>query len=244
MTINDIHAKVISSEGNDHSLMDQEISGTTVNCLFGKRNEVLSWEKCDNYARIIILLRGKGTIDIGGKLFHASEKDLFIQKPDQPFKIISNEDIVLIELLRYLTEEEFAEICISDQLPYFADYNMAQTYTEECKSEKTISRMLVPARVIPRFAMGSVQTSGKDMVEKHSHPMLEQFFLGMADNNCTALIDEVEFPFGSNTLLHIPLGSNHGILSSEDQQVHYYWMDFLFGEEGLKYMDTAHVMNE
>ena len=243
MNIKNIHAVTISSEINSPCLMDQEISGTTVNYFSGKSGEVFSWGKCDKFARIIIFLKGKGTIDNDGVFIHASEKDVYIQRPDFPFRIIANDEIVLIELLRYLTEEEFLEACSSDQLPYFADYYKAQTYSEECKIEKTISRMLVPARIVPSFAMGSVQTSGKDMVEKHSHPMLEQYFLGMAENECTALIDDIEFPFGPYTLLHIPLGSKHGISSSEDQQVHYYWMDFLFGEEGLKFMDTAHIMN-
>ena len=91
--------------------------------------------------------------------------------------------------------------------------------------------------------MGSVETYGTDLIAKHTHPMLEQFFFGLDENNCIALIDDVRYPFTGNMLLHIPLGSDHGVLLEETHACHYLWMDFLLNEEALRYMDEAHRLN-
>ena len=82
-----------------------------------------------------------------------------------------------------------------------------------------------------------------DLIAKHTHPMLEQFFFGLDENNCIALIDDVRYPFTGNMLLHIPLGSDHGVLLEETHACHYLWMDFLLNEEALRYMDEAHRLN-
>ena len=244
MNIHDIHAVQILPGTESCCLMDQEIRGTRVNYCSLKPEESICFAECSGFSRILIILSGTGTALQQGGTFCLHMRDVLVQQPQSPLTIRPGSAMGLIELQRSLTENEFLELSRSEQLPYYVEYDLAPTYREDCKSEKTVSRMLIPARVVPNFAMGSVQTAGVDRVEKHSHPMLEQYFFGMADNNCVAMIDDVEFPFGPNTLLHIPLGSDHGILSAENQTVHYYWMDFLFGEEGLTYMDTAHTMNE
>lgn len=199
-------------------------------------------KKC---VRIIIVLENRVEILQSNKMsISLGERDICIADPefDIAIKAVSDNASVIL-LLRELTETEFEEFKKGKtELPYVAEYLKAKKYTEECKSPKTISRMLVPARIVPRFSMGSVQTSGDDLIEKHAHPMLEQYFISMKENNCSVLVDEVIMPFGGNTLLHIPLGSEHGVKSEKDQVVHYFWLDFLFDESGLKYMDTEHIL--
>lgn len=104
--------------------------------------------------------------------------------------------------------------------------------------------MLVPARIVPRFAMGSVQTSGPDFIATHTHPMVDQYFFGLEENRCIALIDGKEVPFGGNTLLHIPLGADHGVKLEYHHVCHYLWIDFLLNEDGLEYMDQAHKIKD
>jgi hypothetical protein len=65
---------------------------------------------------------------------------------------------------------------------YNARFEECQGYTEPIKSATTVSRTILPNRIIPRVAMGTVQTNGPDKVDVLKHPMLEQLFLGLADN--------------------------------------------------------------
>ncbi|CAK7042191.1 MAG: hypothetical protein ENTB_02069 [Enterocloster aldenensis] len=228
----------------DICLMNQEIRGTRVCYHQMKKGEQKTCKPWGNGISILILCRGKVSFDNAEKHFDGTRKSVFVGHPDTDTLITCREEAGILELIRYLSGPERQQLSQSRDFPYFRVCDEAQRYLEEGKSEKTISRMLIPQRLIPRFAMGSVESHDEDMIKKHSHPMLEQYFFSFEDNNCSILINDGRYPYGGNTLLHIPLGSDHGILSEQGQSIHYIWMDFLFGDDGLTYMDEVHHMIE
>ena len=242
MTANEIHSVCLpqAKEKVSICLMDQEIAGTRVDCHVLRKSDTMRFSPCTTNVRILFVCSGKVTIQAGNVSLEFEGRGVFVGKVDQEVTVISRQDAQILELCRCLTPREFDCILTSEAFPYSLAYSEASKYTEDCKSPKTISRMLVPQRIIPRFAMGSVETYGKDLIEKHTHPMLEQFFFGLEENNCIALIDDLQYPFLGNMLLHIPLGSNHGVCLEEAHACHYLWMDFLLNEEALAYMDEAH----
>ena len=244
MTPQDIRSACLPREIEKASLclMDQEIDGTQVNCHVLPAGETVQFSACENFVRILFFCAGEVTVE-DTKTHRFTGRGVYIGKTDRPLTVAAQKDAKLLELCRWLEPEEFASVLHSKDLPYCLAYADAHTYTEDCKSPKTTSRMLVPQRLIPRFAMGSVETYGTDLIAKHTHPMLEQFFFGLNENNCIALIDDVRYPFTGNMLLHIPLGSDHGVLLEETHACHYLWMDFLLNEEALRYMDEAHRLN-
>ncbi|MEO9953785.1 hypothetical protein [Nonlabens sp.] len=73
---------------------------------------------------------------------------------------------------------------------YYAKFTDCKSYTEPIKSPNTVSRTILPNKIIPRIAMGTVQTTGPVKVGAHEHPMLEQLFLGLTDNDCTVYADD------------------------------------------------------
>ena len=125
-------------------------------------------------------------------------------------------------------------------LPYALRYDDAVKYREDCKSEKTVSRMLLPEGIIPRLAIGSVQTTGPDRVERHEHPYCDQLFFSLAENDMIVEMNNVEMPMGGTTLLHIPLASSHGVAIPPSGIAHYIWIDFIVDPRGIEYMHTAH----
>ena len=236
-------ASLDDSIAAEQCLMDQEIPGTRIT-----RYRLLSGEKlirtgANDLVRIWIVCAGSISISVGTETTSVSERGIYAADPRKEAALLASDDAEVIELCRYVSPQEYNELCAQNMLPYLVDYDKAPTYTEDCKSAKTVSRMLIPARIVPRFAMGSVQTKDDDLVEQHSHPMLEQYFFGLRDNSCELLIDDSVFPFAGNMLVHIPLGSNHGVRSNAGQVIHYLWMDFLFDEEGLLYMDREHKIS-
>lgn len=54
------------------------------------------------------------------------------------------------------------------------------------------------------------------------------------------MIDDKIQPYGSNTLLHIPLGSNHGVIIPEGKKMHYVWIDFMVADGAVEYLDEVH----
>lgn len=223
-------------------LMDQEIPGTRVSCHVLPCDGEKIFPPCRGFARILFVCGGEAEFSSPSGRVSFPGRGVYIGKADESITVTARKPSQLLELWRWLDEEEFAQVLASKDLPYSLEYDQAHRYTEACKSPKTVSRMLVEARLIPRFAMGSVETYGTDRIEQHTHPLLEQFFFGLEENNCVALIDDVRFPFTGNMLLHIPLGSNHGVDLEERHSCHYLWMDFLLNEEALKYMDEAHTI--
>ena len=124
--------------------------------------------------------------------------------------------------------------------PFFIRYSHCEAYSEAIKSAKTVSRTIVPANTIPRFCMGSVEAMGPDEVAAHSHTMLEQLFLGLPENACVVTANDAETVLGERALLHIPLGSRHGVRVGGGRRMHYVWMDFFRNEEDLAYIQEQH----
>ena len=104
--------------------------------------------------------------------------------------------------------------------------------------------MILPEDIIPRFCMGSVETSGPDNVGAHSHAMLEQLFYGLKMNNCIVKADEIKATFKENYLLHIPLGSRHEVVVEEGKVLNYIWMDLFRSQEDMGYIKENHIMKD
>ena len=109
-------------------------------------------------------------------------------------------------------------------------------YREAIKSPKTTSRTLLAENFVPRVALGTVETTGPDGVAAHRHPMLEQLFLGLQDNDITITADAATARLASFDILHIPLGSNHGAQVGQGKKLHYVWMDFFMTKEGQEWL--------
>lgn len=121
---------------------------------------------------------------------------------------------------------------------YFKKFRDCQAYTEAIKSPKTVSRTLLPEGRVTRVAMGTVETIGPDEVGAHRHPMLDQLFLGLAENDVIVHADEHQAAFTAYSLLHIPLGATHWVTASEGRKLYYVWMDFFLSKEGQEWLKT------
>jgi quercetin dioxygenase-like cupin family protein len=122
--------------------------------------------------------------------------------------------------------------------PWVRAFRECEAYAEAIKSAETVSRMILPENVVPRVAMGTVETTGPDRVAPHRHPMLEQLFLGLLGNRAAVQADDTEVAFDEATLLHIPLGSNHGASVEQGHRLYYVWMDFFTTREGQVHLQN------
>jgi hypothetical protein len=144
-----------------------------------------------------------------------------------------------LEYLELLLERSSEEIERA-RMFFFARYADCETYGESIKSATTVSRTIVPPDVVPRFCMGSVEAMGPDEVGAHAHPILEQLFWGLPGNECLVAANEARAVFGERMLLHVPLGSRHGVSVPAGKRLHYVWMDFFRSEADLAYIQQEH----
>ena len=129
------------------------------------------------------------------------------------------------------------------QYPQIQVYRNSKQYKDMNKSEKTISRAVIWQRNIPRFALGSVEAYGEDIVKAHAHPMLEQFFFTFIENEMDLILDSENIHLKGNVFLYIPIGAMHGIDVRKGEHCHYLWFDFYPDNDlALKRLDTAHIV--
>jgi len=185
-----------------------------------------------------LFIRGTGAVHTGTDELLVKEVAAFCPAAAGPINIIAGSEG--LEYLEILIDLQSHETLPTQPHPFFMPYSDCEAYTEAIKSPKTVSRTLVPTHTLPRFCMGSVETSGPDTVGAHAHPMLEQLFFGLAGNRCIVTADDDEAVLEERMLLHIPSGSRHGVRVEGGCRLHYVWMDFFRETAGLAYIHDQH----
>ncbi len=190
---------------------------------------------------VLFLLAGAATIRSGGVSTRFADKTCYVARPGDDIHIEADGHAEVLEVDWALTEQDYARVDLAGMaFPIVQDYAASPQYRDYFKSEKTISRTLVGPHVLPRFCMGSVESIGPDRIEPHAHPMLDQLFFSFAENDITLLIDGQRHALGGSTLLHIPLGSDHGVDVSPGKRMHYLWLDFFQRHEDMDYIAEVH----
>jgi len=198
---------------------------------------------------VLLSLKGKGKFINEGKEYTISSNTIIRVPYSSNYKLVveEGEELHLI-LIRKLLDKEDIEV-IKNNIDnysklYFKAIEDCPTYKEDIKSEKTTNRMILPEGLVPRFAMGSVETEGPDEVGEHEHPMLDQIFFGLDGCRCHCFADGEETLLTENMMLHIPLASKHYVSVDEGDKLAYVWMDFFLSIEGEKYMSEQHDVED
>ena len=192
-------------------------------------------------AVVWLVLDGKGTLKTKGASYRVDGETVARAPQGYEWEIeaAAGETIHALRVKRDLTAEdvkEFAKFPQNNAGPMVKKFSECEAYKEAIKSPKTVSRTLLPENFVPRMAMGTVETTGPDKVGAHRHPMLEQLFLGLRENDITVTADEARANLTQFSILHIPLGSNHGAEVAGGKKLHYIWMDFFMEKKGQEWL--------
>lgn len=210
----------------EKQMLEGEVPGASVFNYTLPVGETLSFEGQRAYIRVFFLCEGALAFEAAGRKFSYEERAVFVAKPESAVQITAHADSSLLEIRWELNDSDRAQLDASKEaFPISQAYADAPQYRDSFKSETTISRSILKQSVIPRFAMGSVEAHGDDLIGQHAHPMLDQLFFSFPENDMDLLIDCRICPMKGNTLLHIPLGSNHGVIARGEQYIHYLWID-------------------
>jgi mannose-6-phosphate isomerase-like protein (cupin superfamily) len=230
-------------EAGAQELLPGEIDGVVTRYLVVEEGRPRSVEERPGAARVMLFVRGAGVVEIhGGQKRPVAAQALLAVAPAVHLAVSARRGgVELLEILMELTPGEAQESARrSAATVHYLPYAEAAFYREDIKSPKTLNRTLLPVGVVPRLTIGSVETAGPDRVEAHRHPMLEQLFYGLPGNCCRLRADEAEVAFGEDTLLHIPLGSLHGVSVEKGAVLHYVWMDFFKSRQDMSYIEEHH----
>jgi len=199
---------------------------------------------------IFLFLKGNGTLHTGSLTQSLSPESIAIPSNEfeqVQFEISEGEELHFLKFTKKLSTKDFEDI---KNFPeenryqlFFTQFEECEPYTEKIKSPNTISRTVLPANIVPRVSLGTVEATGPDKVGAHKHPMLEQFFLGLSNNDITVYADDVFTEMKQYSLLHIPLGSTHWVNVEANKKMNYMWMDFFSTKDGEEWLKTHKPIN-
>lgn len=219
-----------------------EIPGAEVYYHTILNRDTLTYETEPDILKTFFLIDGTVEVRNCKGIHKLREKAVYVADPGQKLEITGLVCSHYLEI-RWTLVSEAKEYLKSGRtsLPFVQQYDDCEQYRETFKSQKTISRSIIDHHIIPGFCMGSNEAYGPDRVEPHAHPLLDQFFFSFSDNDVNLLIDGKVQPLKGNTLIHIPLGSDHGVEIPEGKKMHYLWIDFMTDLKGLDYLDEVHI---
>lgn len=219
-----------------------EIPGAATNHITVPAGQVFTLAADEAHYHIFILIEGICTMASGSVTAEFDARVTFVPAPEASMTLTAKENTQLVEILWDITPEDVKlRADYGTAFPLIQPYATSIQYVDPNKSPKTISRMMIPHKLIPRFAIGSVESYGYDYVKPHSHPMLDQFFFSFPENRMDLIINGEKIPMGGNEMVHIPLGADHGVEVTGTDHLHYMWIDFLpDNDAGLKRLDERH----
>lgn len=228
------------------SILPGEING--LETFYGElvRGNVYKFLPEEKKLRILLFTNGAGNINQDDMSFPIHEFAMFIPGMHREFSIAGGkENLSYLEIMMYLSPQDLETLKHQQgKWPFYIVYSECRKYNESIKSKKTISRMILHEDIVPRLCIGSVETSGPDKVAAHTHPMLEQLFFGLPGNDCMVKADTAKTRFLENDLLHIPLGSRHGVSVEAGKDLHYIWIDLFHNQEEMDYITNTHILSD
>lgn len=196
----------------------------------------------DDYYHVFILASGSATFVTDGEKYVFDNRVTFAPAPDSSVAIQADENVGILEIrIKKLDGDAVLLQEYGTKFPYIMPYYQSMQYWDRHKTQKTIPRIMIEQRNIPRFCMGSCESYGYDEVIAHAHPMLDQYFFSFAENHTLVTIDDQKVDYEGNVLMYIPLGSKHGSQVFEGEHLHYVWIDYFNTPEGMNRLDTVHI---
>lgn len=233
-----------SSNIFSEELLNGEIADTKIEHIayVGPTKQTISISK--EYVNMFLFIKGNGILKSDTLSFQIIPESIAIPTNFDSIhiEVAPGDTLHYVAFTKKLTVEDYEDL---DSYPqenkhdiFFTKFSDCEPYTEKIKSPKTVSRTVLPQDIIPRVALGTVETTGPDEVGAHKHPMLDQLFLGLTDNNVVVHADDKSVKLGAYSLLHIPIGSSHWVTVEEGNKMYYMWMDFFIDREGQEWLKT------
>lgn len=204
----------------------------------------------DGNATMFLFVSGNGTLHADSMTYGLVPESIAIPMNEisrVQFEVPVGEELHFLQFTKKLSSQDIEDL---KNFPEENKYNLfftrfadCEPYTEKIKSPNTISRTVLPADIVPRVSLGTVEAIGPDEVGAHRHPMLDQLFLGLSNNDVVVHADSASTIFKQYSLLHIPIGSNHWVSVGENKKMNYMWMDFFLTKEGQEWLKTHKPMS-
>lgn len=225
-------------------LLTGEIAETKIKHIALVGPSIRTFELAEKNVDMFVFIKGNGTLRVDSMTYSLVPESIAIPMAYKKMNIevLEGETLHFVQFSKTLSAQDKEDmVTFPDENKYnifFKKFSDCEPYTEKIKSPNTVSRTVLPADIIPRVALGTVKAPGPDEVGAHEHAMLDQLFLGLANNDIIVHADGKSAEFKAYSLLHIPIGSSHWVSVDENKMMYYLWMDFFLTKEGQEWLKT------
>jgi len=239
-----------NTQSFSEELLAGEIANTNIQhlALVGSNKQSITLK--EGYINMFIFIRGYGSLQADTLKYNIEPESIAIpmgKTKHIQIEVPEGEELHYLQFTKQLSAQDLEDLKnFPEENQYdlfFTRFADCEPYTEKIKSPNTTSRTVLPADIIPRVSLGTVEAMGPDEVGAHSHPMLDQLFLGLTDNEVIVHADSASTTFKQYELLHIPIGSSHWVSVDENKRMYYLWMDFFLTKEGQEWLKTHKPSN-
>lgn len=224
-----------------------EVEGVFIEVLALKGNRQVQEKPPADIYDVLFILDGLAVAEVKNEKFNVETGTIVRMPFNNEYSVQPTGDGVQFLRIRKMMDEADLRVIFKNEAEhsrvFIRSFNECPVYTEDIKSSKSISRMILPEGKVPRFCLGSVETEGPDLVAEHEHPVLDQLFFGLKGCRCTCTADGESQLLTENMLLHIPLGSKHSVSVANGEKLAYFWFDFFLTLEGQGYIHKQHRMD-
>lgn len=226
-------------------LLKGEIAGTKIDHLafVGPSKQAITISK--DSVSMFFFVKGNAVLKAGEALYNIVPETIAVPFETNDALTISVPEGETLHFVRFTKMYSVQDLEDLKNFPkenkydiYFTKFSDCTPYTEKIKSPNTVSRTVLPADIVPRVSHGTVETKGPDAVGAHEHPMLDQLFLGLTNNDIVVHADKKSTRMKAYSLLHIPIGSSHWATVDKGKTMYYLWMDFFLTKEGQEWLKT------
>ncbi len=231
-------------------LLPGEIAETKIEhiALTGPIEQVI--QVPEGYVHMFLFVKGNGTLQVDTMTYDLVPESIAIPMnatDSIQMAVPEGEVLHFLQFTKVLTDQDQEDLknypAENKYDLFFTRFEDCEPYTEKIKSPNTVSRTVLPADIVPRVSLGTVEAKGPDEVGAHEHPMLDQLFLGLAGNDIIVHADDASTELKEYALLHIPIGSSHGVTVEKGKKMYYMWMDFFLTKEGQEWLKTHKPMS-
>ena len=159
-------------------LMVGEISDLKVEHMAFVESTMQSVILEEGHVSMFLIIKGNGILHAGSFNQNLSSESIAIPSNEfgqVQFEISDGEELHFLKFTKKLSAKDFEDL---KNFPkenkyqlFYTRFEDCEPYTEKIKSPNTISRTVLPADIVPRVSLGTVEAMGPDKVGAHEHPM-------------------------------------------------------------------------
>ena len=218
----------IKLKGINNSLIKKmnNIRGVNIKCVHLNNGELIDIHVKSGLVILFVSMGSGRIIDSSNTRYDKKlgSNSFFILKACDTFQLeAKTHGTVIVEF--HLSDYNVQEY--ESNLPMIIEEKDKVLVVDSNKTPITTSTMWLQKNILPGIIIGGVSSRGENKVPFHKHPKIEQVFISLSNNQAKLVIDGLHVDFHENEVIHIPLGSEHGVESSNQGMINYIWLDFI-----------------